>query len=149
DADPVADLLENLQILEPALTAPQSIGDPQHPARSLAARRALTARLMSEEATDVVQDIDDARLIVEDRHGCGAQAETADLAGTVEVERDVQFVFRHDAHADTAGDDALRLASLPHPAAVLVDQRARRDSERYFHGPRFVDMAADVVQFRA
>ena len=90
----VADLVEDLQVFEPALPAAHAVRDLQHPAGPLAARRALAARFVGEEAADVVEHVDDAGLVVEDRDGRGAQAEAADLAGAVEVERRVEFRLR-------------------------------------------------------
>src|SRR5262245_55807801 len=55
DADLVADLLQDLQVLRPALPAAHAIDDLEHPPRPLAARRTLAARLVREEAARVVQ----------------------------------------------------------------------------------------------
>ena len=120
----------------------------QHPAGPLAAGRTLAARLVLEEAANVVQDIDDAGLFVEDRHRRGAQAEAADLAGAGEIERRVELRLGHQAHADAAGDAALGLAALPDAAAVFVDQLAHRDAQRQFDAARLVDVAADAIELR-
>src|SRR5262249_56893767 len=80
DADAVADLREDVQVLQPALPALDAADDLLHPARPLAARGTLAARLVGEKATNVVQNVDDAGFLVEDGDGAGAQAEAADLA---------------------------------------------------------------------
>ena len=85
--------IEDVQIFQPALAAADAVDDLEHPAGALAARRTLAARLVGEEPADVVQHIDDAGLLVEDRDGRGAQAEAADLAGAVEIERHVELGF--------------------------------------------------------
>ena len=87
-------------------------------------------------------------VLVEDGHGRGAQAEAADLAGAVEIERRVEFLLGHEAHADAAGNAALGLAALPDAAAVLVDQLADRDAQRQLDAARLVDVAADAVELR-
>src|SRR5262245_47662896 len=55
DANPVADLLEDGQVVVPALPAADAVDDLVHPARALAAGRALPAGLVIEEAADVVE----------------------------------------------------------------------------------------------
>src|SRR5207237_6769826 len=131
-ANLVADFIENLQDLYPALAAADAVHDLQHPAGALAARRTLAARLVRKEPAGVIQQIDDAGLLVEDGHCRGAQPEAADLAGAVEVQRRVEFFFRHEAHAQAAGDAALGLAPIPDAAAVLVHQFAHRHAQRQF-----------------
>ncbi len=103
---------------------------------------------MGKEARDIEEHIDDARRLVEDRYRCRAQAEAADLAGAVEVERRVEFLLGHDAHADAAGDAALRLTSIPHAAAVLVHQFANGNAQRQLHAARVIHVAADAVELR-
>ncbi len=65
-------------------------------------------------------------LVVDHDDRRGAQAQAADLAGAGEIERRVELGRGEQAHADAAGDRRLRLAALPHAAAVLVDQLAAR-----------------------
>src|SRR5438132_13571252 len=103
---------------------------------------------MREEAADVREHVDDARRFIENGDGRRAQPEAADLARPVEVERRIELGFGHDAHADAAGNRALRLAALPHAAAMLVDQRADADAERQLDAARLVDVAADAIEFR-
>src|SRR5262249_10998204 len=107
DPHTIADLIKNVQVFEPAAAAADAVGDLQHPAGSLAARRTLAARLVLEKATDVVQHIDDGGRLVKDRDGRGAEAEAANLAGPVEVQRRVELLLGHKAHANAAGDAAL------------------------------------------
>src|SRR5437867_1570389 len=52
DADLLADLLEDLQVLEATLPPADAIDDLEHPAGALAAGRTLAARLVLEEAAD-------------------------------------------------------------------------------------------------
>ena len=66
----------------------------------------------------------------------GAQAQAADLARAVEIERRVELGLGHEAHADAAGDAALGLAALPDAAAVLVDQLADGDAQRQLDAAR-------------
>src|SRR5438105_1380136 len=66
DADAMADVRQDVEVLAPPLAVAHALQDLQHPARPLAAGRTLSARLMREEASDVVADIDDARILVED-----------------------------------------------------------------------------------
>src|SRR5262249_32419740 len=149
DADAVADLLQDLQVLQPPLPLADAVGDLQHPPGPLAARRTLAARLVGEKATDIVENLDDAGRLVEDGHRRGAQPQAADLAGAVEVERRVELRLGHQPHADAAGDAALRLAPLPDAAAVLVDQLAHGNAQRQLDAARLVDVAAEAVQLRA
>src|SRR5262249_18309091 len=134
---------------QPALPAADALGHLQHPAGPLAAGRTLAARLMLEEPANVVENVHDAGLFVENRHRRRAQAEPADLAGAVEVERCVKFGLGHQAHADAAGDAALRLPTLPNTVAVLRDQLAHGDAQRQLDTARFIDVAADAVELRA
>src|SRR5579885_3372688 len=145
----VADLLQDLQVLQPALAAAEALHDLEHPASPLAARRTLAARLMGEQAANLVRDIHDTRLVVDDRHRRGAQAEAADLARPGEVQRRVQLRLGHEPHADAAGDGGLGLAPLPHAAAVTVDELADRDAQGPLNAAGVVDVAADAVQLRA
>src|SRR5262249_54884824 len=126
----------------------ETLHDLVHPAGPLAAGGALAARLVCEESTDIVQNIDDAGGLVEDGDGGGAEAETADLARPVEVERRVELRLGHQSHADAAGDAALGLRSLPDAAAVVLDQIAHGDAERELDAARLVDVPADAVQLR-
>src|SRR5207253_4780712 len=96
-----------------------------------------------------VEHIDDAGRLIEDGHGGGPKAETADLARPVEIERRVEFLLRRDAHADAAGDATLRLASLPNAAAALVHQLADGNSQRQLHAAGIVHVAADAIQLRS
>jgi len=87
----VADLGEQVEIPQASLAGLDPFEHPQRPARALAARRALTARLVGEEAAGVVQEVDDAHRLVDHDDGRRAQAEAADLAGAGEVERRVEL----------------------------------------------------------
>src|SRR5262249_19403799 len=149
DADGVADLLQYLQVLRAPLSAAQAVGHLQHPAGAFPARRTLAARFMSEEPADVVQHIDDAGRLVEDRDGGGPEAEAAGLAGAVEVERRIELRLGHHAHADPTGDAALRLAPLPDAAAVPVHQLADGHAQRELDTAGLVHVSADAVQLRA
>src|ERR1700722_5492401 len=146
DADRLRHFIENIEVFLAALAGPNAVEHLHHPASPLAARRALSARFVSEEPADIIENIDDAGLLVEDGNGRGAQAEAADLAGAVEIERRVEFLFGHHAHADAAGDAAFRLASFPDAATVPVEEFARRDSERQFDAARRVDVSADAIE---
>ena len=107
------------------------VHDLEHPAGPLAARRALAAALVGEEPAGVVQHVDHAGLVVDDGDGRGAEAEAADLAGAVEVERDVELGSAESRPMlMPAGDDGLGLPALPDAAAVLLDQLAERDAQR-------------------
>src|SRR3954466_2044548 len=67
DADAVADLFEDGEVLLPALPPADAIDDLQHPAGPFAARRALAARFVLEEPADVVKDVHHRRVLVDDR----------------------------------------------------------------------------------
>src|SRR5690242_113303 len=95
-----------------------------------------------------MQYIDNTRLLIEDGHSGRTQTETADLAGTSEIQARIELGLGHDTHADAAGNGTLRLASLPDAAAVLVHQLAHRDTEWQFHAAGIVHVAADAIQFR-
>src|SRR6185369_4418332 len=105
DADVFGDFVQNLQIFQAALAAAEAFGDFEHPAGAFAAGGALAAGFVAEETADVVEHVNDAGVVVDDRDGGGAEAQAADAAGAVEVERGVEFIFGHEAHADAAGDD--------------------------------------------
>ena len=112
---------------------------------------------MAEELADVVQDVHHARLIVDDGDRRRAEAETANAAGTVEIQGDIVFrevrVFEFqvaidEAHAEAAGVHALRLTALPDAAAVLFDEVATGHAHRQLDAFRLVDVPRDGIQFR-
>ena len=118
-----------------------------HPAGPLAAGGALAAALVGEEPAGVVEEVDDARLVVDDGDGGGAQAEAAGLAQALEVERGVELVGREQAHADPARDGGLGLAALPDAPAVLVDQLAAGDAQRQLDADLLVDVPREQYSF--
>src|SRR6266545_7316930 len=146
DADGLRDLIEDRQVCDAALPLPHAVGNLHHPARTFATGRTLTARLMSEKATNVIQNINNRHRLVDDRDRGGAQAEATNLAGAVEVERRIELGLGHQPHADAPGNARLRLAPLPDAAAVLVDQFACRDTQGQLDAARPVHMAAEAVE---
>src|SRR5262249_43964129 len=82
-------------------------------------------------------------------HGRGAQAEAADFARPIKVERRIELRFGHHAHADAAGNAALGLATLPNAAALLFDEFAHGNAQWQFHTARLVHVAADAIELRA
>src|SRR5262249_40200705 len=141
--------VQDLQVLDATLAAPHPVGDLLHPACAFTTGRTLPARLVREEPADVIQNIDDARRLVEDGHCGSPQAQTADLARAVEVQRRVEFLLGHQPHADPTGDAAFGLASFPDAPAVLIDQLPDRHAQRQLDAAGFVHVAADAVELGA
>ena len=108
----------------------------------------MAAALVRVEPATVVEHLDDVGLVIDDDHRRRAQAQAADFAGAVEVQRRVEFLLGEEAHAHAAGDDRFRLAAFPDAARVFVDQRASGDAHRQFVTARLVDVAADAIQLR-
>src|SRR5207249_540725 len=66
DTDRVSDFQHDIQILAPPFAPAHPVHDFQQPARPLAARGTLPARLVSEELAAIVKYVDDAGGLVED-----------------------------------------------------------------------------------
>src|SRR5436305_2033801 len=91
DANVLRHLIENIEILPPSLAAAHAVHHLHHPAGPFATGGALTARFVREEPADIIENVHDAGGVVEYGDGRRAEAETANLAGAVEVERCVEF----------------------------------------------------------
>ncbi len=148
DADRVADLQQQVEIAQPPSTGLDPFEHGQRPGRSFAAGRALAAAFVLEEPATVVQEIDHRNGFVHHDDGRGAQAQAADLAGTGEIERRIEFAFREQSHADAAGNRRFRFAALPHAAAIFVDQLPAGDAQRRFVATGLVDVPAEAIQLR-
>ena len=144
----VADLGEELEILEPALAGADPLEHPQRPGRSLAARRALPAGFVGEEPAGIVEEVDDAHCLVDDDDSGRAEAEAADLAGAGEVERRVEFGLRQQSHRDSAGDHGLRLPPLPHSAPLAVDELAGGDAEGGLVATGAFNVSGEAIELR-
>src|SRR5262249_53737907 len=73
----------------------------------------------------------------------------ADPGRRGEVQGRVELRLGHEAHAQPAGDAALRLLPLPHTPAVLVDQLAHRHAQGQFDQAGLVDVPAEAVELGA
>ena len=98
--------------------------DLHHPARALAARRALPARLVHVELRDAQAELHHAAAVVDHDHAGGADSVPA-ASQRVGVERRVDLVRRQRRHRRAARDDGLQLAAVRDPAAEVVDQLAQ------------------------
>src|ERR1700694_4165416 len=72
-ADVVRHVEQQVGILRPSLASFEAVEDRLHPVRSLAARSALTARLVREELRQTPDGVDDADALVEDDDAGGAE----------------------------------------------------------------------------
>ena len=147
DADRVADLQQQVEILQPALAGLDAVEHRRATSRSFAAGRALAAAFVGEEAADVVQEVDDRHGLVEHDHGRRPRprqptrpaSKSSGVSNSASVKQ---------AHADAAGNGRLGLATLPHAAAVLVDQLPAGDAQRQLEAARLVHVAAEAIELR-
>src|SRR5262249_31012744 len=147
DADGAGHLLQDLQVFDTTPPVAHAIHHLHHPACPLAAGRALAARLMREKAAAIVEHLNDGSSFIEDGDRRRAQPKTADFARPVEVERRVELLLGHDAHADTPRNAALGIAPLPDSSAMPVDQLPHGDPHWQLHTTRLVHLPAEAVEF--
>src|SRR5665213_2791613 len=124
--------------------------DPPHPARALAAWRALTAALVLVEIGNPRDRPDQVGRFV--HHDDGGGAETgAQFSEAVEIHRAIDDLLgRHHAHRGAAGNDSLEIAPAAADAAAMpLDQFAERDPHRLFDVAGTLDMAGDTEQLGA
>ena len=122
---------------------------PQHPARALAAGRALAARLVLVEVDEVLRHPHHAGRVVH-HDGAGGAEHGAGLGHAVEVHRDVDLVGGEDRRRGAAGDHRLAACGrprMPPRVALAVDQLPQRDPpHRRLVAARARDVAADRVE---
>src|SRR6266851_4940189 len=117
------------QLAEQILVPARPFHDLDRLLGSNAARRALTAALVLEEAQEVERDLPHAVLVGEDDDGMRAD-EAAMRLERAEIERNVGHAGRQDAARGAARQIALEDVANSDAAAELVDQLARRDAGR-------------------
>src|SRR5205085_8903216 len=93
------------------------------PHRALATGDAFPARLMTEEARDPFERLDDADPVVED-HDAARSELGADPPQRVEVHRDIDLVGPERGRGSRAGDHESERASAADAAGVLLDELA-------------------------
>ena len=125
--------------------------DAPHPARALAAGRALAAALVLVEIADAGDRADDIRRLVHDDHGGRAEARTAaSRSVSKSIGASMICVRGHQRHRRAAGDHGLQIVqAAAHAAAMLLDQLAEGDAHLLFDIARLVHMAGDAKQLRA
>src|SRR3954454_10702537 len=124
--------------------------DAPHPARALAARRALAAALVLVEIGDAGDGADQVGRLVHHDYGRGAEAR-AQLAQRVEIHRRVDDLLgRHHAHRGAAGDHGLEVVPADaDAAAMLLDQLTERNAHGLFDVAGPLDMTGDAEQLGA
>ncbi len=128
--DAVADVEQQLEVglrRVPVLDPVQKL---HHPARPLAARRALPARLVLVELGDAQAELHHAGAVVDHDHRAGAE-HRAGPGDRVEIEARVELVGREHRHRRAARNDRLQLPPTRDAAAEVVDQLAQRRAERH------------------
>src|SRR5436190_21314250 len=145
DTDRVANLGEQVEVLQSAATGFDARHHLRGPTCPLAARRALAAALVREETATVEQKIHHARLLVHDDDRSRAEAEAAEFSWAVEIERAVEFFSGEQTHANAAGNCGLGLAPLPDAAAEAINQLGYGESERRFVAARLIDVAGEAI----
>ena len=122
--------------------------DRGHPACSLAARRALAARLVLVELGDADAELHHADAVV-DADDPGRAHRRAGSRERVEVVADVDLVALEDHGRRAAGDHRLQLPAVGHAAAELLDDRAQRHAVLDLVVAAVGDMAGDRDDARA
>src|SRR3954452_1131779 len=126
-ADVVADVEEHVDVARAPLPGDDPAEDLLEPRRSLAARRALAARLTREEAHDAMCGAHDVGVLV--HHDDRARAEHgAGLAHRASFERQVEVLLEEPRSRRASGDEGLELLPVADAAAVHrpVDEVAER-----------------------
>src|SRR3984957_9597755 len=123
---------------------------PPHPARALAAGRALATALVLVEIGDAGNGTDQIRRLVHHDDGRGAEAR-AQLAEAVEIHRRIDDLFgRHHPHRGATGDYGLEIVpAAANAAAMLFDQFAERNAHRLFDVTGPFDVAGNTKQLGA
>ena len=146
--DLVRDLLQQLDILGPALALDEAREHAVEPAGALAAGRALAAGLGIIEARDAAQGLDHVGGLVHDDNRAGAEHRTGLGDGIV-----VHGAFHHDIarqyrHRGTAGNHGLELAPVAH-AAGQGQQVLERGAHVDLEVARIVEVAGHGEQLDA
>ena len=119
-----------------------------HPARPLAAGRALAAGLVHVELRRAQRELHHAAALVDHDQRGGAE-ERPDRAQRVVVERHVDLPRGQRRHRGAARDDRLQLVAAGDPARVRVDQLAHRGAELELVVAGLLDVAGDREEHRA
>lgn len=145
-ADRVGDLEQQIDIAQFASAISDPFEDLGRPGRPFATGCALPARFVGKESACVIQDIDHAGRIVDDNHRRCPQPQAAYAPWPVEIERSIEFCVGHEAHAQTARDHRLGLATMPYAARMFIDQFSRSDTKRQFDESRLIDVTTNAVK---
>src|SRR6266545_93363 len=146
--DPVADVLEGVEVLVAALPALQAQEDLAHPVGALAARGALAAGLVGVELGEVEAGAHHADVGRHDDHRGGAE-QAAGTGDALEVHRDVEVVCGQHRGGRAAGGPRLERLALEHAAGRLHDHLARRHAEGELEVARVAHLAGDAEQLRS
>src|SRR5262245_14158209 len=111
-----------------------------------AARYALSARFVAEEAGDAQRHVAEIDAIVEQHHDAGADRRTR-RARALDRERQIDLVRPDEDTGRAAEQDRLQRPSVAGTAGCL-DQLAKRDAERYLVQSWPRRAAGDAEQFR-
>ena len=122
--------------------------DLHHPARTLAARRALPAGLVHVELRHAQPQLHHAAAVVDRDHRARTEQRPR-RSERVEVERRVDLVGGQHRNRRASWDDRLQLASARDPAADVVDQLAQRRPVRELVVASLHDVAAERDHARA
>src|SRR5579862_967308 len=140
--DTLADVREQVDVAGRRGTVLDSLEELQHPARSLAARRALAARFVQVELRRPDRELHHATAVVDDDQRRGAE-ERPEGCERVVVERRVELLRYQRRYRRAAGDHGLELAPVRNPARPIVDQLAHRRAEVELVVPGSYDVARD------
>ncbi len=145
---PVHDRLQQVEVGHRRVSCLDLLQELHHPARSLAARRALAARLVHVELRRPQRELHHAAAVVDDDERRGAEERARGLDRVV-VERRVELVGRQRGHGRAAGDDALQLPSVRNAAGDVVHELPHRSAEHELVVARPLDVAGDREDGRA
>ena len=138
--DPVADLEQQVDLLERAeagLLLAQQLGNP---ACALAARRALAARLVHVELGGPKREAHHAGAVVDDDHGAGAGHRAGGDDG-LKGETRVNLVRHQNRHRGAARHERLERAAGGESPTLALDQIAVRRGQRHLVVAGVVDVA--------
>src|SRR5215207_5969467 len=143
--DRVADVLEGVHVVGPALAALQPAQDLAHPVGALPAGGALAARLVGVELGEVQARPDHADVLGEDHHR-GRAEQAAGALDALEVHRGVEVVGGQHRGRGPAGGPGLQLLAVAHPAGRAHDHLAGGHAQGELEVAGVDDVAGDAEQ---
>ena len=132
--DVVADVEQQVEVFGTTLAVRHAVQDLFEPARALAARSALAARLVREELHETPRDEDRINRVVVDHDRTGAEHHAERLLHEIHVERRVEVLVAagEPLRRRAAGDEELHRPVVADAAREPVEQVAERHAQLDF-----------------